>query len=101
MVLPQFNSDSKDLAMLQNTWASQLDPIIGLPIVKGLILPSVSLVSGTNEVNHRLGRKLQGWWIVRQRAAASIYDQQDSEMNPSLMLKLISTANVLVDLFVF
>lgn len=101
MALPKYKTESKEFEMLQTNWATQLDPVVALPINKGLILPSIPLVIGTNQVNHKLGRKLQGWWVVRQRAAASIYDEQDLQMNPTLMLALVSSANVTIDLFVF
>ena len=48
-----------------------------------------------------LQRPLQGWYIVRQRALASIYDTQDSNQNPSLTLNLTSNAVVSVDIAVF
>ena len=89
------------LQQTQNTWATILEPIVSNPIVNGLILKSVTLASGSNTINHRLGRKLQGWYIVRQRSAASVYDTQDSNQTPELTLTLESSAAVTVDIGVF
>ncbi len=88
-----------DLA--QTRWASILNPVIDNPLSSGIVLQSVSLNSGSNSVNHKLGRKLQGWFIVRQRAAASVYDTQDSNPTPDLTLNLVASAAVTVDLMVF
>lgn len=101
MALPIYQTDSKDLSLLQTNWAQQINPVLNLPTNKGQVLKSISLVTGSNQVSHRLGRNLQGWFLVRQRGAASVYDQQDAELNPSLFLSLVSSANVSVDIFVF
>jgi predicted RNA binding protein YcfA (HicA-like mRNA interferase family) len=99
--LPQFQSNDKDFSLMQNAWATILNPVIALPINKGLILKNIALVTGSNKVNHRLGRKLQGWFLVRKRGSADIYDEQDSNQMPSLTLSLNSSADVTVDIFVF
>lgn len=101
MGLPSYYTDNVSLSLLQSNWASLLDPLLDNPITKGLILENVQLVSGTNTINHKLGRKLKGWWIVRQRAAANIYDAQDTNPTPAVNLKLTSDANVSVDILVF
>lgn len=89
------------LAQMQVNWAQQLDPIIANPTVNNLVLQNVSLIAGTNVINHLLGRKLQGWKPTRVRAAASIYDNQDSNQTPQLTLILIASAPVVVDIEVF
>lgn len=90
-----------DLAKMQTAWASQIDPIIANPLNKGIILKQVSLTAGSNTVNTLLGRALTGWSIVRQRAASSIYDTQDTNPTPSLTLQLVASAPVVVDIEVF
>ena len=101
MSLPQFQSDDKDFQMLQNRWASILNPYLTNPSLKSIILRDVPLVVGSNSVNHRLGRKLQGWRLVRVRSSAQIYDNQDANQSPELTLLLVSNAAVSVDLECF
>lgn len=101
MKLPQFQGGDQPFQLMQNRWASVLDPILACPIPQGILLPNVTLASGDNVVNHRLGRELQGWIIVRQRAASQLYDKQDSNTRPALTLLLNASAPVSVDLFVF
>ena len=99
--LPKFKSDEQSLMLLQTAWASQLDPLLKNPMSNGNLLKNVALASGTNVVNHLLGRKLQGWTITRIRSAASIFDTQDTNPTPALTLTLTSSAAVTIDLLVF
>ncbi len=102
MALPIMNSDSQEMSMMQTRWAAVLDPVVANPIVQGSLIRNVALTTGTNEVNHKLGRRLQGWIIVRQRGPASVYDNQDSNSTmQALTLTLVSSAAVIVDLYVF
>lgn len=96
-MLPQ----KQPLDLMQTTWATQLDPIISNPLLKGNVLQKVSLKSGVNVINHKLGRRLQGWYITRIRSAATFYDEQDSNQTPQLTLVLISSADCVIDLEVF
>lgn len=90
-----------DWDQAQNKWASQIDPVINNPSNNVIILKDVLLSAGVNTINHKLGRKLQGWRIVRKRAAAEIYDDQDTNQLATLTLVLVSDARVVVDLEVF
>jgi hypothetical protein len=101
MVLPTFITDSKDLSLLQTAWAQRLNPIITSPPNNSVILKNVALINGTTVIDHKLGRTLQGWKIVRQRASASIYDAQDANQRPNLTLVLVSNAAVVCDIEVF
>jgi hypothetical protein len=100
-VLPQFQTDLQELSLLQNKWAAQLNPLLSSPVINGQFLTSVVLSTGSNVINHKLGRPLQGWVVVRQRALASLYDTQDTNPTPAITLRLVSSANVTVDLLVF
>lgn len=99
--LPQFQSDDRNFQLMQNAWAQRLNPLIRNPSLQSLILPQVALISGVNTINHRLGKKLTGWRIVRLRATAEIYDQQDDNQMPDLTLVLVSNAAVTVDIECF
>jgi hypothetical protein len=114
MALPLQQTTNADLSLLQTKWKAQLDPILALALLAGQVLPSQQLVSGTNAINHKLGRKLQGWYIVRRRqfkisgtaTAYDIYDVQDNNQTPQTTLKLTCsqgtpTNPVIVDIYVF
>lgn len=88
--------------MMQDRWKSALDPVLAMPINGGLILQRVQLVTGTNRINHLLGRTLRGWFPVRWRGGwQQIYDNQDTNNFQDKILILVSGGNVTIDLMVF
>lgn len=99
--LPQFQSEDKDLNLMQNRWATILNPIIANPRNNSSVLKDVSLVTGPNTINHLLGQKLQGWSIIRINAASTIYDTQDSNQTPNQTLVLVSSAPCVCSIEVF
>jgi len=92
---------------LQDNIANLLEPtattVEQSPLLSGKILKSVVLAASANTIQHTLGRTLKGWFIVRQRASASIYDNQDTltAQEQTVILKLTSSAAVTVDIYVF
>lgn len=101
MAIPKMQTESREINQLQQYIAQALNPILSNPENLGTITTNVQLVAGTNVVNHGLGKKLQGWSIVRKRSAAGIYDNQDSNPNPAKTLILVSDAAVSIDLYCF
>lgn len=97
MKLPQ----KLPLDMMQTKWASIIEPIISKPANNGVILKDLTLTAGTNVINHKLGRKLEGWNPTRVRADATFYDLQDDNSTPQLTLILVASADVIIDLMVF
>lgn len=96
-----FQSDDTSMQLMQTSWAASLNPLLKSAVLQGVLLKNVNLAAGANVVNHRLGRKLQGWMLTRIRSAATTYDTQDSNQTPELTLNLTSSAAVVVDLYVF
>jgi hypothetical protein len=97
MALPQKLS----LDQMQTKWAAEIDPLLKNPTNSSVLLKNIDLVVGQNIIDHKLGRALQGWTVTRKRAAASIYDLQDTNPHPSRTLILFSDAVVTIDLSVF
>lgn len=90
---------------LQDNIANLLEPtattVQESPLLSGKILEKVVLTTGSNTIQHTLGRPLKGWFIVRQRASATLYDTQDSNATPQVTLLLTASAGVTVDIYVF
>lgn len=99
--LPQFQMGDKDLNLLQTGWGKVLNPFITRLQNKTNILESIALAVGDNIIDHGLGYPLNGWRLVRVRAATSIYDKQDTNTTPSTTLVLNSSAAATVDIEVF
>lgn len=98
MTLPIFQTNIRELSLMQTQWSSLIKPVIDAPINNGVLLPGVVLISGVTVVNHLLGRKLQGWQLTDTNAAATIYRSQPKS---DKTLTLTSNAAVTVDLWVF
>lgn len=95
-------TDDITLTKIQDNISDAYDPLITNIALNSTILTEVILVAGqVNKIPHTLGRNLSGWQVIRKRAAADIYDTQDINLSPNLLLYLWTTANVTVDLLVF
>lgn len=95
-------TDDKDVNQLQRNVAKVLEPVASNPLVNGIILPSVALAFGDNDVPHKLGRTLQGWFIVRRHGNyRDIFDRQDTNTTPAMTLILNSSGTTTVDIYVF
>lgn len=99
--ISKVQTDNREVNQLQSNILSQINGLTQNPSNNGTILPKVALSAGSNDVNTKLGRKLVGWYIVRQRSAATIYDNQDNNKYPEKTLTLVSSAAVNVDIYVF
>lgn len=91
-------SSKLEWAFANPIWASTLNPIIASPLSSSSLLLKVPLNSGITVINHQLGRKMLGWWIVDINGAATIYRSQP--LNDKT-LTLTSNAAVTVNLGVF
>jgi len=84
--------------MAQTRWAQELNPVLANPILQGLQLTNVKLVSGTNVINHLLGQTQQGWFLTDINGAATVY--RSAAFN-NLTLTLTSSAACTVNLWVY
>ena len=94
----QYLSNNLPFDQMITKWASTLNPFLGLPFNNVNILPSLTLKSGQNVINHLLGQMQQGWVIVDIQGPATIYR---SEPFNSKTLSLTSSAAVTVTIGVF
>ena len=88
----------KDQDLAQVKWKSILDPLLAKPISNSLLLQNISLASGNNVINHKLGRTPQGWIVCDINAAVSVY--RNAVFNP-LTLTLNSSGTAICSLLVF
>ncbi len=87
---------------MQDNTEQFTEPFKRSAIINGVLLKDLSLTTGViNSISHRLDRKINGWIVVRQRADARIWDSQDTNTIPKRTLNLETSANAVVDLWVF
>lgn len=97
-LLPQFQTNIRELSQMQTQWGSQLNPILANPSSNMAILKNISLSTGTNVINHLLDRTQQGWIITDINAAVTIYRSQPFN---DKTLTLVSSGAATVSLGVF
>lgn len=100
-VLQKVYTNDQELSLIQEYLGSAIRDLQKQYLSDTHILTNVKLISGTNTISHTLQRKLIGWFIVRQRSAATFYDLQDSNDMQDKTLVINSSANVSVDIMVF
>jgi len=98
MSLPTFKDPNTNMMLMQSSWSSQLNPVLGNPLTNPTLLKNVSLKTGANVINHTLGSTPIGWIVTDINAVASIY--RSAAFN-SLTLTLTSSAPCVVSLAVF
>jgi hypothetical protein len=86
------------LEQLQTKWPSQIDPVLNFAPNKGTLLTNIALVTGSNVINHKLGKTQQGWIVTDQTAAASLY--RSAAFN-NLTLTLTASAPTTVNLWCY
>lgn len=69
------------------------------PQLSANILNGIVLKTGSNQVPHKLARKMSGWNLVNKYGPGDVYSSPGSQ--PEFYLYLTSTADVTVDLSVF
>lgn len=100
--LPSQQTNDRQLNTFQTALASALQPITMNPIAACTIITKVTLTSGKiNVIPVGLPQALQGWFLVRSRANALVWDSQDTNTTPSQNLLLNTTADTVVDIAIF
>jgi hypothetical protein len=90
------------ISRVQDNIETAINSLPTIAILQGRLVTGVSLSSSiTNKISHKLDRNLIGWFIVRQKSSAIVWDTQDANTTPNLTLNLNCSANVVVDLWVF
>lgn len=100
MALPLFQTQIRELSLLQTKWKGELDPKLANPISNGIFLNSIALISGDNTINHLLSRNLQGYIITSMSGAFAQIYSVPSQM-PDKTLILNANGPTTVTLYVF
>jgi hypothetical protein len=98
MSLPTFKDPNTNLMLMQSSWSSQLNPVLGNPITNPTLLANVALKTGTNVINHKLGTTPIGWFITDLNAPVMVY--RSAAFNP-LTLTLTASGACIISLAVF
>lgn len=82
-------------------WAASINPLIANPLMNGRLIENVKVLAGLNVINHGVGQKLRGYYVVMNNAAVTFYDSQAANTLPELTLNLIASGAATISLYVF
>lgn len=92
----------EDLRIFQDAVGLVLQSVVTRPILDGVMIEEISLVGTVPQaIDHKLGRKVRGWIVVRKSATADIWDLQDTNVTPTRSLILEASADVTISVWVF
>jgi hypothetical protein len=97
--IPLLKSDIPALDMYQTRIKSILDPVLSKEIIQGQLLSGLTVVSGINVINHKLGRNPIGWFIVDATASVTAY--RSGNINSTNITLTFSAGASSVSLWVF
>jgi len=106
-ISPYVRKTTKDGSIegVQDSLENTLRSVEACPLLDGHLLEDVELANGLTDVDHKLGRKLKGWFLTRTRtlAGGDICDKQSQHKQEEQILRLSSTyaATITVDIWVF
>lgn len=98
MQLPYFQSSIPEMNLLQTKWASIINPVLSNVATNPTILQNISVVSGNNVINHKLGATPIGWVVIDSNAGVTLY--RNAPFN-NLTLTLHSSGSAVISLMVF
>lgn len=87
----------KETEQLQSNVVQALQPLLKSPIIDGVHLKDVALASGSNDVNHGLGRPIEGWIVTNRSGTATVHSTGSNYKT----LTLVASADVTVSIWVF
>jgi len=87
---------------LQDSIAQSFQQFEKLPQLDSVIVKDITLSSAIdNLVEHKLGREIVGWQIIRQNANAVVYESTTINTTPSSFVILKASATCTVSILFF
>lgn len=84
-----------DYPQMLTKWSSQLNPVLANPLNGVSLLSNVTLKAGDNVINHLLGQKQQGWFLVDVNAPTTIYRNADfNDLTLTLNSSVAATVSI-------
>lgn len=93
--------DDQRINLIQDRIGDTVNFCLESLLIDADYLEGISIVTGSNTISHKLGRKLQGWIVARINAAITLFDTQDTNLLPERTLLLTASGPAKVSLVVF
>jgi len=99
---PKTDDISRSLQLVQDNVAAAINPILASPLASSQYIDSVSLSSGVNKVEHKLGRAVRGYIITSSSSPSTFSDTIASKPSDgNLYITLTTSAATTCSLLVF
>jgi len=95
------NPVSGDFATMQGNYGltNEVNKLSDKPLLNGSLLAGISLSTSEKSIDHKLGKKYQGFIITKLNANAVVWASSTTDSDK--FLKLTASASCTVDLWVF
>ena len=91
-----------DITQINENVRRAIEEANAKPQNNDVLLENITLTgASTTEVEHRLGRRFRGWYVVDSTAAAIIHRNAASAADLGLFLPLIASVTTTVSLVIF
>lgn len=101
-IFQKINTPDAFQQRLQDAIANSFSRLETLPQLDSNIVTDIELIAGgDNDVIHKLNRPIIGWQIIRQNAAAIVYESPTANPQPSAAVILRTTVNCTVSILFF
>lgn len=77
-----------------------VQPLIKNPILDGYIIRRIDIGVGELIIPHSLGRRWNGWWVVRQEAGSLVWEASH-QGDPTKYITLQASALDTIDIYIF
>jgi len=91
-----------DLLKVQQNIQVIFDELADKLHIDSFLIEGVELTTGSaNYVDHLLDRKINGWWVAKRNAEATIWEDESVTVDSTKQLVLQCSANTKIDLVVY
>lgn len=97
--IPLIQLDDYKSQQAQQLLNQAVNELREIPLLSGRLIENVGLVSGNNDIAHKLNRVYRGYLIIKCNAPVTIYDV--AQINDDRVLRLNCSATATVSLWVF
>lgn len=93
--IPLLNTGDYKLDQIQKNIAQAVSNILKIPYLNGSEIKNVSLLSSdVNSINHKLGRKYQGYFITSLNANSTVWISNTNESETTINLSCSADCSI-------
>ena len=89
--------DTTSLQRNTYEWTEQLSKN---PLLSGVLLEGITMTTGTNSIEHKLGRPVRGFLVVNQSSNSNFWVDPSNQTLESILV-LSSSANSTISIYIF